>query len=59
MIQLIEKNYAMCIEWTKLSERENRSSTTQQLHRHQDNKNWNYFIWKCVYNFYSALVMLE
>ncbi len=27
-----EKNYAMCIERTKLSEKENRSSTTQRLH---------------------------
>ncbi len=25
---IYEKLYAMCIEWTKLSERENRSSTT-------------------------------
>ncbi len=27
-----EKNYAMCIKRTKLSEKENRSSTTQRLH---------------------------
>ncbi len=27
-----EKNYAMCIEWTKFSEKENHSSTTQRLH---------------------------
>ncbi len=27
-----EGNYAMCIERTKFSEKENRSSTTQQLH---------------------------
>ncbi len=27
-----EENYAMYIEWIKLSEKENRLSTTQQLH---------------------------
>ncbi len=27
-----EKNYVMYIKWTKFSEKENRSSTTQQLH---------------------------
>jgi len=27
-----ERNYAMCIKWTKLFEKENRSSTTQWLH---------------------------
>ncbi len=27
-----EKNYAMCIEWTKLSEKENRLLTTWWLH---------------------------
>jgi len=29
---IYERNYAMYIEWTKLSERENRSLITQQLH---------------------------
>ncbi len=27
-----EKNYVMCIEWTKLFEKENHSSTTWWLH---------------------------
>ncbi len=27
-----ERHYAMCIKWTKLSEKENRLSTTQRLH---------------------------
>jgi len=59
MVRPIGENYAMCTERTKPSGGENRSPATQRLHRRRDNKNWDYFTWKCVYSFYPALVTLE